>query len=179
MAADDPRPEVVSELRAMFREGAVPSRLIRHIVERHEGEQRFHLLIQRYFLDAFGVPIVRGLNPIDDYQHADLRLSQLNQQLLHEMIEKKSEWDRGGEESWLDNLKATEMYQRIEEAGRNLPAEIKRIWPTMTPQEQRHLQVMIASAQYSWETVQIMSRLLEALQHQVNELRTPAEVPGG
>lgn len=170
------RPEVIRELQAMFKEGATPSRLICHIVERHEGERSFHLLIQLYFLEAFGVPIVRALNPIDDYQHADLRFAYLNEMLLHEMIEKKSVWDNGVAESWLDTLSATEVHQRIKEAGENLPAEFKRVWPLMTPQEQRHLQVVIASARHSWETVKIMSRLLEALQLQVNELQTPAGV---
>src|SRR5437762_17538 len=87
------RPEVIGELRSLFKDGATPSRLIRHIVERHNGERTFHSLIQAYFLDAFGVPIVRGLNPADDYQHADLRYAFLNEQLVHEMIQKRSEWD--------------------------------------------------------------------------------------
>ena len=55
----------------MFEGGATPSRLIRHIADRHEGDAGLHSLIQEYFLEAFGVPIVRGLNPNDDYQRRD------------------------------------------------------------------------------------------------------------
>jgi len=90
----DIRSEVVTELRSLFRDGATPSRLIRRIVELHPGETHFYL-IQDYFREAFGVPIVRGLSRLDDYQRADLRLAYLNQMLLHEMIEKKTEWDHG------------------------------------------------------------------------------------
>ena len=49
------RPEVINELRSLFKEGATPSRLIRHIVERHAGERTFHSLIQAYFHEAFGL----------------------------------------------------------------------------------------------------------------------------
>ena len=171
----DPIPEVIRELRAMFKEGATPSRLIRHIVERHEGEHSFHLLIQRYFLQGFGVPIVRGLNPIDDYQHADLRFAYLNQMLLHEMIEKRPEWDTDESNSWADSLTATEVHQRIREAEAYLPPDLKRCWPLMTAKEQRYILVSFASANYLSETVKIMSRLVEALQQQLLEAQaTPA-----
>jgi hypothetical protein len=50
------RLEVVNELRSLFQDGATPSRLIRHIVERHAGERRYHQLIQDYFREAFGIP---------------------------------------------------------------------------------------------------------------------------
>jgi len=56
------RREVVNEICSLFKDGATPSRLIRHIAERHEGEKSLHSLIQAYFLQAFGVPIVRGIN---------------------------------------------------------------------------------------------------------------------
>ncbi len=170
-------PEIVAELRCLFREGATPSRLIRHVVERHDGEGHLFSLIQTYFREAFGIPIIRGLSPVDDYQHADLRYEFLNEQLLHEMIEKRPEWDTDDTESWLDSLVATEAHQRLREAESQMPSEFKQSWPQMTPQEQRHLVVHFASANANWETVKIMSRLLESLQQQVNELQaTPAGV---
>lgn len=114
-------PEVVHELRMMFKEGATPSRLLRHIVERHAGERAFHSLIQAYFHEAFGIPIVRGLNPIDDYQQAGFRYAFLNEQLVHEMIQRRSEWDSGAAAgareggSWLDSLAASDDKQRLRE----------------------------------------------------------------
>ena len=170
-------PEIVAELRCLFREGATPSRLIRHVVERHDGEGHLFSLIQTYFREAFGIPIIRGLSPVDDYQHADLRYEFLNEQLLHEMIEKRPEWDTDESNSWADSLTATEVHQRIREAEAYLPPDLKRCWPLMTAKEQRYILVSFASANYLSETVKIMSRLLESLQQQVNELQaTPAGV---
>ena len=165
-------PEVVNELRSLFREGATPSRLIQHIVERHSGEESFFMLIQDYFREAFGVPIVRGLSPVDDYLHPELRYEFLNQQLLHEMVENRSEWDNDDSESWLDSLIATDDDQRINSVRNVVPGELSRFWTQMTPKEREYIQVMFASSHGMSETVKIMSRLLESLQQQLNELQT-------
>lgn len=168
-------PDVIAELRCMFKEGATPSRLIRHVVERHDGEGHLFSLIQSCFREAFGIPIVRGLSPVDDYQHADLRYAFLNQQLLHEMIEKRGEWDNDDSESWLDSLTATDDDQRINQVRNVVPGELSRFWTQMTPKEREYIQVMFASSHGMSETIKIMSRLLESLQQQVNELQvTPA-----
>ncbi len=134
-----PRPDVVSELRSLFKEGATPSRLIRHIVERHEGERSYQALIQAYFREAFGIPIVRGLNPTDDYQHADLRYAFLNEQLVHDMLQKRGEWDVGPgaelsrAESWLDSLSADDDQQRIDQVQATTIPELSRCWSQLTP----------------------------------------------
>jgi len=177
------RPEIISELRSLFKEGATPSRLIRHIVERHEGERQFHSLIQAYFLEAFGVPIVRGLSPTDNYHHADLRYAFLNEQLLHEMIERRSEWDSNGDlmngtDSWLGNLSASDDHQRIRQAQTVMPPELSRCWPEMTPDERNFIHLSMASANGLFETVKILSRFVECLQQKVVELET-VSTPAG
>jgi hypothetical protein len=62
------RPEVIEELRSLFRRGATPTRLIRHIVDRHANVPDVGILIQDYFSEAFAVGLLRGLrkgNPLD------------------------------------------------------------------------------------------------------------------
>jgi hypothetical protein len=173
----DTRPEVVSELRSLFKEGATPSRLIRHVVERHEGERSLHALIQSYFLEAFGIPIVRGLNPTDDYQHTDLHYAFLNEQLIHDMVQKRSEWDAGfvagssATESWLDPLKAVDDEQRISQVQSVAISELSRCWQQLTPKEQAYIQRSLATANGLYESVKILSRLAECLQQQVAELQ--------
>ena len=163
----NPRPDVVTELRALFKDGATPSRLIRHIVERHEGERGYHALIQAYFLEAFGVPIVRGLNPTDDYHHADLRYAFLNEQLVHDMIEK---WDaHSGAGSWLDQLKAEDDQQRMSQVQANTIPELSRCWSQLTPKEQAFIQRSLATANGLHESVKILARLAECLQQQLAE----------
>jgi hypothetical protein len=172
------RPEVINELRSLFKEGITPSRLIRQIVERHEGEPSLHALIQSYFLEAFGIPIVRGLNPTDDYQHSDLRYAFLNERLIHEMVQKRSDWDAGfvagssETESWLDSLKAADDEQRINQAQAVAIPELSRCWPLLNPKEQSYILRSLATANGLYESVKILARLAESLQQQVAELQT-------
>lgn len=176
-------PEIIRELRTLFKDGATPSRLIRHIVERHEGERSYHALIQAYFFEAFGVPMVRGLSPTDDYQHADLRYAFLNEQLLHEMIQKRSEWENRDEKgtngagTWLDSLRANDDHQRLQQAQETLPPDLRRCWPLLTAEEQYYIQLSMASANGVFETVKILARLIERLQQKVSA-RTKEEETG-
>lgn len=173
----NPRPEVVAELRALFKDGATPSRLIRHIVERHESERGHHALIQAYFLEAFGVPIVRGLSPTDDYQHADLRYAFLNEQLVHDMIEKRAEWDApSGAGSWLDPLKADDDQQRMSQAQAITIPELSRCWSELTPKEQAFIRRSLATTNGLHESVKILAQLAECLQQQLAELQ---QAPSG
>jgi hypothetical protein len=168
--------EVINELRSLFEVGATPSRLIRHIVERHAGERAFHSLIQAYFHEAFGIPIVRGLNPIDDYQHADLRYAFLNEQLVHEMIQRRSEWDSGAADgtkefwSWLDSLTASDDKQRLRSVQSVKLPDLSECWSRLTPDEQHYIQRSLASANGLHETVKILSRLVECLQRRLDEV---------
>ena len=178
----NPRLDVVRELRSLFEEGATPSRLIRHIVERHEGERNYHALIQAYFLEAFGVPIVRGLNPVDEYRHADLRYAFLNEQLVHDMIRTRDEWDAdfgagtNGTGSWLDSLEAHDDQRRISQVQAMAIPELSRCWSHLSPKEQDFIQRSLATANGLYESVKILSRLAECLQQQLAELRA---VPSG
>lgn len=171
------RPEVVGELRSLFKDGATPLRLIQHIVERHEPERNCHALIQAYFLEAFGIPIVRGLNPLDDYRHNDLRYAFLNEQLVHDMIQKRGEWDVGsatesnGNESWLAPLTANDDQQRISEIQTTSIPELSRCWTQLTPKEQYFIQRSLASATGLYETVKILARLAECLQQKLEQFQ--------
>ncbi len=86
---------VIEELRSLFKEGATPSRLMQHIVARHPDEGRdWYGLIQDYFREGFGVPIVRGLTPEQSYHDISLQYAYLNEDLLHEMVRARALWDR-------------------------------------------------------------------------------------
>ena len=85
---------VIQELRSLFKDGATPSRLIQHIVSRHPQERNWHGLIQAYFREGFGVSIVRGLPPAENYADINLRYAYLNEDLLHEMVHMRSSWDQ-------------------------------------------------------------------------------------
>lgn len=167
-------PEVVNELRVMFKGGATPSRLIRYIGERHRGEPGLHSLIQAYFHEAFDVPIVRGVKPLDTHEHFDLRYAFLNGSLLYEMIQRRGQWDRDdeapGTETWLDGLRARDDHERIRQAQGVPNPNLKRCWSLLTPDEQYYLEMTAASGAGLSERVEILTRLAECLQQRINEL---------
>jgi hypothetical protein len=167
--------EIVEELRSLFKEGATPSRLIRHIAERHEGDSNLHSLIQMYFQEAFAVPIVRGLNPIDDYHCADLRYAFLSEQLLHEMIQNRCLWDRpNGDNSfetpgWLESVQANDPQRQIDQIQMETIPELSRCWHQLNEKESAFIRRSLASANGLYETVIILSRLAECLQQKLLE----------
>ena len=163
----------VGELRSLFKEGATPSWLIRHIVEHHEGQRGLHGLIQAYFFEAFGIPIVRGLNPNDDFRHSDLRYAFLNEHLVHDMIEKRAEWDHGfeGQTGWLDSLEASDDQERFGRLQATDIPELSACWSKLTVKEQSFIQRSMATTNGLYESIKILSRLAECLQQQLLESR--------
>jgi hypothetical protein len=131
-----------------------------------------------YFQEAFGILIVRGLNPTDHYQHADFRYAFLNEQLIHEMVQKRNEWDAvnglgsGGSASWLDTLTASDHQQRLNQIQATAIPELSRCWSQLTADEQHYIQRSLATANGLYETVKILSRLVECLQQRLDEVET-------
>ncbi len=173
----DVRSEVVAELRTMFADGATPSRLIRWIAERHEGERELHLLVQMYFLEAFEVPIVRGLNPIDDYREMDLSLARLNRELIPQMINGMDEWRDSNRrsESWLDGMKLTSDAQGGDQIRCETIPDLKRCWPLLNSDEQQYIQAVFRGSHGQFEAAKALSQLAERLQQRVLELEAERE----
>lgn len=168
------QPSVIEELRSMFKEGATPSRLIQHIVARHPKEGNWHGLIQDYFREGFGVPIIRGLSPMETYSDIDLRYAYLNEDVLHEMVQSRTIWDRqsnGAEDepsSWLDSLEATSALDRLREAERmGTPPDFSE--SRGGPKENERSGIVLANANYKGRTemVHILARLVERLQQRI------------
>jgi hypothetical protein len=169
------KPSVIEELRSLFKGGATPSRLIQHIVARHPNEERdWHGLIQAYFREGFGVPIVRGLVPAETYGDMDLRYAYLNEDVLHEMVQARSAWDRdetapeGALPSWLDALTATSPLDRLHEARQRGPSpDLAESWSSLSESERRAIQLANSGYQGRTEMVRILARLAERLQQRI------------
>lgn len=178
-------PSVIQELRSMFKEGATPSRLMQHIVACHPAEESWHGVIQDYFREAFGVPIVRGLDPEDNFQNVDLRYAFLNEDLLHEMIQLRKVWDQdlngsqGSETPWLDRLAATATEKRLQDTQRNGFPELAACWEKLNEKDRFVISRMVAGFNGRTEMVRILARLAERLQQRVVELgQQHSEFPG-
>ena len=177
---------VIQELRSMFKEGATPSRLIQHIVARHPNEGNWHGLIQEYFREGFGVPIVRGLSPMETYNDIDLRYAYLNEDVLHQMVQARTTWDHERNESegaspcWLGSLTATSDLDRLEEAEQLGPSpDLAESWDKLNDKVRRG--IVLASSGYKGRTemVHILARLVERLQQRILSLerdRSPSAV---
>lgn len=170
-------PQVVAELRSLFKDGATPSRLIRHIVDRHPGEERLHFLVQDYFREAFAVGLVRiSKRALDEPDSADLPLAFLNIHLTHEMVGTRPKWDRddsspaNGRPSWLAPLSATDEAALIEQTQPVTLPELAGCWDRLDPIAQAYVRRVLGNADALYERVQILARLAERLQQKVLEL---------
>ncbi len=164
---------VIDELRSMFKEGATPSRLIQHIVARHPNEGNWHGLIQAYFREGFGVPIVRGLDPLENYENPNLRYAYLNEDVLHEMVQFRNKWDQednneGNLSSWLDSLVATDPVERLEEFKRQEPPTTwSESWSSLNEKERNSIALTNSGYKGRTEMVHILARLVERLQQKI------------
>jgi hypothetical protein len=173
---------VIEELRSMFKEGATPSRLIQHIVARHPNEGNWHGLIQDYFREAFTVQIVRGLSPTETYRDIDLRYAYLNEDVLHEMVQMRSSWDKAPNDSeevlpsWLDTLVATSAIDRLQE-GKKLspPPDFSQGWEQLSENDRAGIIRVNASYRGRTELVHILARLAERLQQKLCHLEQQAK----
>ncbi len=174
---------VIQELRSMFKAGASPSRLIQHIVNRHPHEGNWHGLIQDYFREAFGVSIVRGLTPSENYADIDLRYAYLNEDVLHEMVQMRSSWDQelnqeGVLPCWIDTLVATSATDRLREGKRlGPPPDFSEGWEKLSESDRAGIIRVNSSYKGRTELVHILARLVERLQQQIVTLERAQREP--
>jgi len=151
-----PDPLVITELRNLFKAGATPSRLVRYIVDEHGISPDSDRLIRAYFREAFGVSLFRASASLLTIPSEELPFAAVNARTIHQMIEKRSEWDVESDcgSNWLDSLTATDPSVLLERTASEQTDE-------------QSLKRLIGGSQYLHEQVAILSRLVEQLQHQV------------
>jgi hypothetical protein len=142
-----PDPRVIAELRALFKAGATPSRLVRHVVAEHGTGPDTDWLVRAYFREGFGVPMFRASASLLTLPPEQLAFAGVTPRTLHQMVECRGEWDTEGGvgPSWLDTLPVAQPAGREE-----------------TPET--------ATARHLYEERAILSRLVEQLQQQVTAL---------
>ena len=156
-------PQVIAKLRDLFRGGATPSRLVRHVVARHGGEPQVDRLVRAYFREAFGVPMFRASADLLTLPAEQLSFAGVSADTIHQIVARRAEWDTSGVPSWMDTLTATDPGQFPE-----------RTAPDESPESVRRL---TATARHLHEQAAILSRLVERLQGQVVTLESGANRP--
>ena len=83
---------LVIELRQMFIDGATPTKLMQRIVEHHGQPKKLRFAIGDYFMEAFGIPLLRTVGPETDYA-PDLAYALWNRDIIPEIISRIDEWN--------------------------------------------------------------------------------------
>ena len=169
MTAD---PCVIAELRDLFRGGATPSRLVRHVVARHAGEPQVDRLVRAYFREAFGVPMFRANADLLTLPPELLSFAGVSADTIHQIVARRAEWDTSGVPSWMDTLTATDPGQFPE---RTAPDESQLLGGSVPDHSPESVRRLTATAQHLHEQVAILSRLVEQLQGQVVALEGGGE----
>jgi hypothetical protein len=170
-----PAPEtIIQELRALFKQGATPSKLLRHIIGRFPGESLSAWVLRDYLEKAFCLPMARLIQPGIDYTADNPCFVALNRTLIPEIIQRRQEWDTAQEASsegvpcWFDGLTSTSPEEARDAASRKTHPRLNTsTWENLSPDEQDALRLQMAGIQTTSERVAILATLVERLQQQV------------
>jgi hypothetical protein len=174
-------PQLIADLRQMFRNGATPSRLIQHLVLHHHGKDNWFDFVQASFREAFSVPFVRIPDQLEQVHFHDLSLAHLNKGLVHEMIQTRHLWDTdqgnhaGCHSTWLDSLTAQDDVERFQQLYPAADPLLAKSWSYLDPKAQKQIQMRLANADSYYERVLILARLAERLQQRILELENAVQ----
>ena len=173
-----PEPDVIAELRGLFKAGATPSRLMRHILEHHGPDQTTDRLIRAYFREAFCVPMFRASVSLLTPGLEGLPIAGVNGSVIHRMVQMRGEWDHNPKDnghptpSWMGSLVATDEGKMIEQSDPESSPELSGAWKSLDPSTQQYIKRLMGNSQTLYEKVIILSTLVEQLQQQVIALES-------
>ena len=169
---------VIAELRRLFKAGATPSRLVRHIVAEHGGEPQVDRLVRTYFREAFGIPMFRASASLLTLPAEELPFAGVNAATIHQMVERRAEWDRDATPgvTWMDSLVATDAAFLNDQTRPEQFGELAAIWGQLGEPAQTFIKRLVGNAQHLHEKVNVLSRLVEQLQQQVVALECGEEL---
>jgi hypothetical protein len=169
-----PDPTVINELRALFKAGATPSRLMRHIIANREPQilPWTDKLIRAYFREAFRIPMFRLSAGLLADGPEGLVVAHINRNVIHQMIVNRSEWDKESADSpasstWMDSLTATDESQMVEHSHPESWKELSNVWGQLDDSAKKCIKRLIGNSQTLYEKVEILATLSEQLQQQV------------
>lgn len=168
---------IIRELRILFKKGATPSRLIRHIIRRLPGELVTAWVLREYLEQAFCLPMVRLIQPGVDYSHDNPCFVALNRTLIPEIVQRRHEWDLEQEQSkdttscWFDGLISTSPEGARDAASQTAHPNLSAsTWASLSPEEQDALRLQMAGIKTVSERATLLVHLVERLQQQVEAL---------
>jgi hypothetical protein len=162
---------VLDDLRRMLRDGATPSRLIRHVIAHQQDDDGSNLRFRLtdYFHDAFRV-FLRGL-PVDSAKLSDeYSNSYHNQFLLHRIVQQRPHWDQDSECTWLGDRKATDEGELNDSIDLKRQPELAGVIDHLDERSERAIKMAMGNCNALYELVQILAALAERLQDKIDRL---------
>lgn len=173
------QPEIISELRAMFKDGATPARMVEYI-RLHEGAKRpWFAVVMQYFFAAFRCTSIRVPARVEEYGTCSQKLVKTSPDVLHDIILQREHWENEEsevrEEHWFDALTAADLMEHLEQVDLAAIPELANSLEHIDAQGQEYIKTRFASACRHYEQVRILSHLAERLQQKVLELESQQE----
>jgi hypothetical protein len=176
-------PRIVTELREMFLNGATPSRLVRHIAVRHEGDQDWPTYVEPYFAEAFSVTTFAMVGHSAEVDLDRTDLSGIDVDLLRDMVGRKAAWresaDHISASAWCDGLTVSpdDLAMNDKIRPESHPA-LTDSWESMKPRAREFVRQAMVNAQGYYERMEVFVRLSEQLQKRIIELEAAESVRG-
>jgi hypothetical protein len=163
---------IIGEMRTMLLDGATPSRIVRHVLERTsaEGSPRCRAIVQGYFGEAFNI-LLRGL-PADPAQITSAFSNPyMNQHPLHRIIQWGADWvPQSQDGSWIDDLEANDPGELNDSVDLNRETELAGVIDDLDDPARTAIKRWIGNINYLYELVQILAALAERLQQKIDGL---------
>ncbi len=173
--------EVQAELRAMLRDGATVSQLVRHTVER-TGIEPAYPRAARIVRQAFGLPLGGWyvLAATESFGTGDVPDSKLTWAFLIDMMEHRPAWDTDPhrEPAWFDGLPKS-TFDELKRAVGSRHGLSPEGWAALGEKDRERVIRGQANEISLSEDVQLLAALAERLQQRVNELEQQPAAVGG
>jgi len=166
-------PQIVAELRTMFLNGATPSRLVRHIAARHEGDD-WPAYVDAYFAESFSVTTFATNGHTLNVDLDRIESFEFDVDILRDMVGRIGVWrasvDDAPAPAWCDGFSVSSDDLKMNDKTRpeSHPA-LADSWASMTPRAREFVRQAMVNAQGYYERMQVLGRLVERLQEQVIE----------
>lgn len=165
-------PQVIDTLRKMFADGATPSQLIRYLARYHSNDPNWPNYISTYFAKAFSIVLLEMEGRSIDDKLDDKTMAILNTQVLHELVGRAHLWktDAHGQ-VWFDGLDiSADELTLIDSVDPKAYPSLVESWPLMSEEGKEFVRRVMINSQSYYEKTQILARLVERLQHRIDEL---------
>ena len=162
----------IDRLRGEFLQGAMPSRLVRAIRQRHAGDAGWPGLVPLYLWEAF---CVATLAFEEDSPERALDSSR-DANLLLDMVRRAPLWRDPREPAWFDGVQVSaDEPQLMDAIHPEFHPSLCEGWPTMPSPSRDFVRRAMVNVQHAHEQRQVLMRLVERLQQQFDAAEASAE----